>query len=44
MLIAQVAIFFERPVDDAFQFCRHIGIQPHYRCGRRVKNGFEDDR
>ena len=44
VLVAQVAIFFEALVDDAFQFRRHVGIQAHWRHRSAVENRIENDR
>ena len=43
-LIAQLAVFLQCLVDDAFQFGGHVGIQPHGGRRFRIQNGFEDDR
>ena len=42
VLIAQVAVFLQRLVDDPFQFGGNFGIQAHRRCRRLVQNGIED--
>src|ERR1019366_2452044 len=38
-----IAIFLQCLVDDVFQLGWYVVIQPHWRCGSRVQNGFEDD-
>ena len=37
MLIAQVAVFLQRLVDDVFQLRRNIGIQPNRRTAARFR-------
>ncbi len=42
VLVAQLAVFLQRLVDDVFQLGRHIGIQPHRREPGAFENGVED--
>src|SRR5436190_2080202 len=42
MLIAEVALFFQRAVDDALKFLWQIGIQPHWRNRRFAEDGLEN--
>jgi len=41
VLVADVTIFLQRLVDDAFQAVGNIGIQTHWRSWRPVQNGVE---
>src|ERR1700688_816816 len=41
-LVAQVAIFLQRFVDDALQVCGHVGIETKGWGRRGIQNGFED--
>ena len=40
-LVAQVAVFLQRLVDDVFQLGRHIGIQPNRGSGDRIQYGLK---
>jgi len=42
VLVAQLAIFFERLVDDAFQLRRRIRIYARYGGGCAIEDGFKD--
>jgi len=42
MLVTNVAILFQRLVDDVLKPCRNIRIQPDCRGWRSVEDGFED--
>ena len=42
-LAAEVAIFFERLVDDVFEFGREFGMEPKRRNRSAIENGFGDD-
>jgi len=42
VLVAKLAILFERSVDDLFEFRRHLRIEPQRRNGGAVKDGVED--
>ena len=42
MLVAEVAIFFEGFVDDAFEVRREIGVDACWRSGLTVEDGVED--
>jgi len=44
VLVAQVAIFLQRLVDDVFQLRRHIGIQPDHGHRGAVHDGLTDHR
>ena len=44
MLVTQIAVLLQRLIDDALQFCRQIGIQPHWSHGRLVQDRFEEHR
>ena len=41
-LVAQVAIFFESLVDDAFELDGQIGIEPKRRRGSAIQDAIED--
>jgi hypothetical protein len=43
-LMAQVAIFLQRLVDDAFQLSGNVRVQAHCRCGLGLQNRFEEAR
>ena len=42
-LTADVAVFFERLVDDFFEPRRDVGINAHRRNGRTIQNGVMQD-
>ena len=43
VLVAKIAVFFERFVDDVFELRREIGIQPQRRRRITIKNRLEGD-
>ena len=43
VLVAQIAVFFQRPVDDALQFCRQVRVQGCGRCRSAVEDSFKDN-
>src|SRR5207244_12762589 len=43
MLVSQVPILVQAFVDDPFQFCWQVRVQPHCRCWRPIKNRFENN-
>src|SRR2546422_4434664 len=43
VLIAKIAVFLQRLVDDPFEVNWEVGIQAHRRNGISVKNGVEND-
>ena len=43
VLVTQVAIFFERFIDDVFKFRRQIRIQPDRGHGRAIQNRLKDE-
>src|ERR1700730_2136108 len=42
-LVAQVTVLFKGTIDDVFQFCGQVGIQPHEANWLPFENGAEDD-
>ena len=38
MLIAQLSVFFQRPIDDVSQFCGQVGVQAHCRDRIAIKD------
>src|SRR5262244_3987312 len=43
MLVPKVPILLQAFVDNPFQFCWQIRVQPHCRCWRAIKNCFENN-
>jgi len=43
LLVAEIAVFVQTLVDDAFQFYWYFGIQPDWRGRRGIEDGLEND-